>query len=49
MTYDVEKLPKMHAGILVYRGMEETVRTSYAQTTAPDTEVEAPLEMYYGG
>ena len=48
MTYDAEKLPNMHAGIMVYRGMRDTIRTSYAQNTAPDTFLEAPLETYYG-
>ena len=48
MAYDVEKLPQMHAGIIVYRGMKDTVRTSYAQNSAPDEALEAPLETYYG-
>ena len=48
MSYDAEKLPNLHAGILIYRSMEDTVRTSYAQNIAPDIKLEAPLESYYG-
>ena len=49
MAYDVDDLlPRMEAGILLYRNMQDSVRTTFAQKQGPGAFFEAPLNAYYG-
>ena len=49
MAHDIETLPYFTKAIVLYRGMRDTVRTTYAlKHGSESTQLEAPLHAYYG-
>jgi hypothetical protein len=48
LVHDVAALPRMKAGILIYRSMKDTIRSQFAAKHGPGALLEAPMEAYYG-
>jgi len=49
MAYDlVEELPSDRAAIVVYRNLQDTVRTHFSEKSGTGVFLEAPLQAYYG-
>lgn len=48
LTYDIRDLKDMHAAIVLYRNMKDTIRAQYAYYKGQGAFLEAPLQAYYG-
>ena len=48
MSYDVQNISSENAGIVMYRSVEDTIRTHFAATNGAGAFLEAPLQAYYG-